>query len=315
MNGEDHWDDIAFYVSNWKMNTMDWETGEDIIGTLEEDLVIPDLTQEYSTESVYFYPTSMKNTSYGTALSFTTAANVRTGSSSCNIQGLEGYPVISTNQGYTNSWSGDTYKTPSSQTINSGSVGSFKSNETKENAIVEALVFECKNMNTSESYFISADCYVNWSGGSTFVHGNCSIYLVDFTNKVVINSKSVTKGLATLNWISSSYTPPTSTCQFGVLYLFDTVKNNYSGTASVSYSLATGSSYSKAAVRPESFTYNYDKPLYLSCDARFDGESVMLYLNASVDDMGRSIATYKVSESGQVYDFELLEPTDEPMDE
>lgn len=32
MNGEDHWDDIAFYVSNWKMNTMDWETGEFAIG-------------------------------------------------------------------------------------------------------------------------------------------------------------------------------------------------------------------------------------------------------------------------------------------
>ena len=32
VNGEDHRDDIAFYVSNWKMNTMDWETGEFAIG-------------------------------------------------------------------------------------------------------------------------------------------------------------------------------------------------------------------------------------------------------------------------------------------
>jgi len=31
-NGEDHWDDIAFYVSNWKMNTMDWDTMEPTIG-------------------------------------------------------------------------------------------------------------------------------------------------------------------------------------------------------------------------------------------------------------------------------------------
>lgn len=29
---EDHWDDVAFYVSNWKMNTMNWETGEYTIG-------------------------------------------------------------------------------------------------------------------------------------------------------------------------------------------------------------------------------------------------------------------------------------------
>lgn len=32
MNSEGHRDDIAFYVSNWKMNTMNWETGEFAIG-------------------------------------------------------------------------------------------------------------------------------------------------------------------------------------------------------------------------------------------------------------------------------------------
>ena len=32
MEGAAHWEDIAFYVSNWKMNTMDWETGEFAIG-------------------------------------------------------------------------------------------------------------------------------------------------------------------------------------------------------------------------------------------------------------------------------------------
>ena len=32
LDGEGYWDDIAFNVSNWKMNTMDWETGEFAIG-------------------------------------------------------------------------------------------------------------------------------------------------------------------------------------------------------------------------------------------------------------------------------------------
>ena len=32
LNQEDYWDDIAFYVSNWKMNSMNWETGEYSIG-------------------------------------------------------------------------------------------------------------------------------------------------------------------------------------------------------------------------------------------------------------------------------------------
>lgn len=298
------------FSSGFEYTYMDWETGEDVTGTLPEDLVIPDLTQQIETETIMYFPPSMVNTQYGTALSFTAATNVRSGNSTSNIQGLEGYPVIGTNQGYTNSWSGDTYKTPSSQTINSGSGGSFSSNQTKENAIVEALVFECKNMNTSQDYFVSADCYVNWNGGSTFVHGNCSIYLVDFTNKVVLNSKSVTKGLATLNWISSTYTPPTSTCVFGVLYVFETVKNNYSGTSSVSYSLATGSSYSKAAVRPTSYTYNYDKTYYLSYDVMNMGEGNMFYFNASQDDMGNSVASFKVSESSGVYDLQVIEPTE-----
>ena len=31
-NGEDYWDDIATYVSNWKQNTMDWDTYEYTIG-------------------------------------------------------------------------------------------------------------------------------------------------------------------------------------------------------------------------------------------------------------------------------------------
>ena len=32
MEGAAHWDDIAFYVSNWKMNTMDWETMSYTVG-------------------------------------------------------------------------------------------------------------------------------------------------------------------------------------------------------------------------------------------------------------------------------------------
>ena len=32
MEGAAHWEDIAFYVSNWKMNSMNWETGEYTIG-------------------------------------------------------------------------------------------------------------------------------------------------------------------------------------------------------------------------------------------------------------------------------------------
>lgn len=57
MNGEDHWDDIAFYVSNWKMNTMDWETGEYAIGgawtegTYEVDVI------ESSVAALYNYYT------------------------------------------------------------------------------------------------------------------------------------------------------------------------------------------------------------------------------------------------------------------
>ncbi|MBR5211609.1 MAG: hypothetical protein IKV91_03440 [Bacteroidales bacterium] len=31
-NGEDHWDDVVTYVSNWKNNTMDWDTYEYTIG-------------------------------------------------------------------------------------------------------------------------------------------------------------------------------------------------------------------------------------------------------------------------------------------
>lgn len=54
MNGEDHRDDIAFYVSNWKMNTMDWETGEFAIGgawtegTYEIDVINSSVADVYS---------------------------------------------------------------------------------------------------------------------------------------------------------------------------------------------------------------------------------------------------------------------------
>ena len=54
MNGEDHWDDIAFYVSNWKMNTMDWETGEYAIGgawtegTYEVDVIESSVADLYN---------------------------------------------------------------------------------------------------------------------------------------------------------------------------------------------------------------------------------------------------------------------------
>ena len=54
MNGEDHWDDIAFYVSNWKMNTMNWETGELAIGgnwaygTYEVDVINSSVAAVYS---------------------------------------------------------------------------------------------------------------------------------------------------------------------------------------------------------------------------------------------------------------------------
>lgn len=54
LNEEDHWDDIAFYVSNWKMNTMDWETGEFTIGgawtedTYEIDVINSSVADVYN---------------------------------------------------------------------------------------------------------------------------------------------------------------------------------------------------------------------------------------------------------------------------
>ena len=54
MNGEDHWDDIAFYVSNWKMNTMDWETGQLSVGgnwaygTYEVDVINSSVAAVYN---------------------------------------------------------------------------------------------------------------------------------------------------------------------------------------------------------------------------------------------------------------------------
>ena len=57
MNGDDHWDDIAFYVSNWKMNTMDWETGEFAIGGAYEYGVYEVDVIESSVADVYNYYT------------------------------------------------------------------------------------------------------------------------------------------------------------------------------------------------------------------------------------------------------------------
>lgn len=262
---------------------LDYTTDETGTEVLSSDIEIPNLTEGMYSDEFYWDPPSMVNTTYGTNLGTT---NV-TSDSWSGIGNLDRANVVR----YFN-----------------GSGVSFSGKSTKTNCLIDAYSFSCSGMTVGDPYYIVAGCCIrdqssNWTYGSTR-----KVYLVDLTNKVIIKEQTAITNLfdRTDNFYVT-YNAPSTSITFGIIYEFDSIVNNYSGSRTLSMQLITGSSYTRSTVQPVSYTYNYNKVYTLSLDAyKFDPE-YPVNIEMTYRETGTPIATYKVNEDNVVYDLELIQ--------
>lgn len=266
----------------------DYNTGNRETTPLEADIEIPNLTQEVFGSGFYWSPPSMVNTTYGTDLG--------------------------TTQVTSDTWSGPIGNLDRANIIRyfGGNSVSFTGNSTKTNCLIDAYSFSCSGMKVGEPYYITAGCCIR-SQSSDWVYGSTKkVYLVDLTNKVIIKEQTAYTNLwDRTDTFYVTYTAPSANITFGVIYEFDSIKNNYSGSRSLPIELVTGSSYTRSKVQPVSYTYNYNKVFTLSLDAyKFDPDypvEVQMFATKGTDSYGTPIARYKVNENNVVYDLELVE--------